>query len=47
MMLEDLDIAKAAPVMTQIIRELLEPARLNSRSQQASAARGHNDLCRK
>lgn len=29
-MLEDLDVTKAAPVSTHIIRELLEPAGLNS-----------------
>lgn len=46
-MLEDLDVAKAAPVMAHIIRELLEPAGLHSWSQQASAAQGYSDLCHK
>lgn len=35
---------KSCLVMSHIIRELLEPAGLNSWSQQASAAQGYNDL---
>ncbi len=46
-MTEDLDVAKAPPVMRHIIRELLEPAGLNLWSQQASAAQGYNVLCSK
>lgn len=45
--LEGLDVAKAAPVMAHIIRELLEPAGLHSWSQQASAGQGFSHLCLK
>lgn len=44
-MIENLDVTKAPPVMRHIISELLELTRLDLRSQQASAAQGYNLLC--
>lgn len=46
-MTEDLDVAKAPPIMRHIIRGLLELPGLILRSQQASAAQGYNVLCSK